>query len=96
MLHVLDRFRLRPVSAGLHLMSCIRSRHPQEFSWLPYPTAANAAGHGHFDRLIGQADVRLQFEADATIGSAAIERWTACERWAARVQPFLIYSFARG
>ena len=96
MLHVLDRFGLRPVSAGLHLMNCIRSRHPQEFSWLPYPTSANATGHGHFDRLIGQVDVRLQFESDATIGSAAIERWTACEHWTARVQPYLFYSYASG
>lgn len=92
MLHVLDEKAFRPVAAGLHLLATIMQHHPQSFQWLPYPTADNAPGYGHFDRLIGQLAIR---EALAQGGvqdvTTAIDQWTQPEPWPALAQPFLLY-----
>lgn len=88
MLHVCDRYALRPVAAGLHLLALIARCHPADFAWLAYPTAANAPGYGHFDRLIGRLDIRT-----ALAGAAAeeITEWTAAPGWAERAAPHLLY-----
>jgi uncharacterized protein YbbC (DUF1343 family) len=95
MLHVTDAHAARPVAAGLYLLVSLLRLHPNEFSWLPYPTAVNAPGHGHFDRLIGRVDMREQLQALATGHAdqvrAQIARWTAVPDWADRVQPHLLY-----
>lgn len=88
MLHVTDRHALRPVAAGLHLLALIIRHHPADFAWLPYPTAANAPGYGHFDRLIGRLDIRTVL-ADAT--PEQIAAWTAAPNWAERAAPHLLY-----
>ncbi|MEZ4733515.1 MAG: DUF1343 domain-containing protein [Caldilineaceae bacterium] len=89
MVHVLDEDHFRPVAAGLQLLATIIRHHPQQFQWLPYPTADSGAGYGHFDRLIGQLWVREALHrADAT---DVIPQWTDPGPWAALVQPYLLY-----
>lgn len=95
MLHVTDAAALRPVAAGLHLLRCIIALHGDQFEWLPYPTAANEPGYGHFDRLVGRADVREALVALASApdeANAQIHTWTDATGWAERVSPHLIYS----
>ena len=91
MLHVSDRTALRPVRTGLHLLHCITARHPDDFVGLPYPTAANAPGHGHFDRLVGRLDIRPRFRVPDRMEDALIGQWTECGPWQEQVQPFLLY-----
>ncbi|MCB0105702.1 MAG: DUF1343 domain-containing protein [Caldilineaceae bacterium] len=93
MFHVTDRRRFRSVAAGLHLLRLVIAAHRDEFAWLPYPTAANAPGYGHFDRLIGNVTVRTQIEQlDAADAVPVIHAWTAVPTWAQRVEPFLLYA----
>jgi len=95
MLHITDRAAVRPVAAGLHLLHVVLRLHLAEFVWLPYPTAANAPGHGHFDRLVGRLDLRNQLtdlaaaQADPT---PAINTWTDTVNWSQRVTPHLLYA----
>lgn len=91
MLHVLDEQAFRPVATGLHLLAIIIRQHPQHFQWLPYPTAVNAAGHGHFDRLIGNVTLREAIQNVDGDMRALITQWTAPAGWATLVEPYLLY-----
>ena len=88
---VTDANSFRPVAFGLHLIAQLIRLHPTDFEWLPYPTAASGAGHQHFDRLIGRADIRADLERGADL-SAKIANWTDPTDWSRRVGPFLIYA----
>jgi uncharacterized protein YbbC (DUF1343 family) len=91
MLHVTDRDAFRPVATGLHLLATIIHHHPNDFQWLPYSTAANAPGYGHFDRLIGRLDIRERL-SDGQGTADTIAGWTYAEDWADRVNPWLLYT----
>ena len=92
MLHVLDRATYRPVATGLQLLWLIINHHPKEFAWLPYPTADNAPGYGHFDRLVGSLAIRPTLDTlDADQATTQIAIWTAVDEWASTVQPYLLY-----
>lgn len=86
-LDVMDRRAVRPVAAGLHLIACAIANHPDAFSFSPDPRAAPGA---HFDRLVGNAEVRRSLQADPD-PSPRIAAWTTPMRWSARVQPHLLY-----
>lgn len=90
MLHVTNRKTLRPVALGLTLLTTIAALQPDEFAWLPYPTAARGPGYGHFDALIGRTDIRMAIDAGG-IDEGAIRRWTACGEWRGAVTPYLLY-----
>jgi len=91
MLHVVDAQAFRPVATGLHLLATIIRQHPQHFQWLPYPTAVNAAGQGHFDRLIGDLSIQEALQQADRDMNALISQWTAPKGWATLVQPYLLY-----
>jgi len=91
MVYVLDEYKFRPVAAGLHLLAAIIRHHPQQFQWLPYPTADSGAGYGHFDRLIGQLWVREALYRSGADATDAVAQWTDPGPWAALVQPYLLY-----
>lgn len=92
MIHVTDRQQFRPVAAGLHLLRLVIAAHRDEFSWLPYPTAANAPGYGHFDRLIGNFTIRTALETLCSADAATmIDQWTTVPNWQKYVQPYLLY-----
>jgi uncharacterized protein YbbC (DUF1343 family) len=92
MLHPLDANAFRPVTAGLHLIVAILRRHEIRFAWLPYPTAAAGAGHGHFDRLIGDLRMRARLATLPADGAGQIAAWTATPGWAERARPHLLYA----
>ncbi len=78
---------LRPVALGLHLIADLIRLHPAQFEWLPYPTAANKKGLQHFDRLVGQLNIRPALESTQTIDP----HWTRADGWLQRVTPHLLY-----
>lgn len=93
MLHVTGAAALQPVTAGLHLLGTIIALHPHDFTWLPYPTAANGPGYGHFDLLIGRLDLRRALATlDPATAKTQIRQWTEVAGWAQRVQPYLCYA----
>ena len=91
MLHGVEPERARPVQAGLLLLAEILDLHREEFVWLPYPTAANAPGFGHFDRLVGQLHIREALSAQLDNLHSQIVGWTAAPDWAERVGGILLY-----
>lgn len=95
MLHVFDAPVYRPVAAGLHLLLAAMHNHTNEFSWLPYPTAANEPGFGHFDRLVGQLSIRDELAEQLGKTPAEnhdqIQRWTHPVGWPARTSSILLY-----
>lgn len=91
MLHTLNPSLIRPVAQGLHLLALIKRFYPREFSWLPYPTAANEPGYGHFDRLIGRLEIRKALDSASFDPISQIPIWTHPHNWAERVAPFLLY-----
>lgn len=91
MLHTVDPRRVWPVMSGLRLLADVIHLHPDEFAWLPYPTAANQPGYGHFDRLVGQLNVREILSQPADDLSHLLRRWTQTPNWQERVAPHLLY-----
>ncbi|MEZ4675450.1 MAG: DUF1343 domain-containing protein [Caldilineaceae bacterium] len=92
MLHVLDPLCYHPVATGLHLLWLIMDQQPEKFAWLSYPTADNAQGISHFDRLVGTTAVRSAIGKLATHDvTAQIAQWTEVAPWADTVQPYLLY-----
>jgi uncharacterized protein YbbC (DUF1343 family) len=90
-LKITNPARFRPVRAGMHLIAQVIRLHPEEFQWLPYPTAANQRGLQHFDRLIGNLQIRTALGAGGA-DAAAIRQWTATNGWKAQCEQALIYS----
>ncbi len=82
---------LRPVRLGIALVADLIRLHKNDFEWLPYPTAANRKGLQHFDRLVGQSDMRPTLDAQPPDLDAHIAKWTAAPDWPARVRPHLLY-----
>lgn len=92
MLHGIDPLRARPVQAGLLLLAEVIDLHRDDFAWLPYPTAANAPGFGHFDRLVGRLHIRGALDAQLDNLRSQIAGWTEPQGWAKRVGEVLLYS----
>jgi uncharacterized protein YbbC (DUF1343 family) len=91
MVHVLNERLVRPVAMGLTLLATILHHHPHEFQWLPYPTAANGPGYGHFDLLIGRLALREELGRPEALSASAISHWTQRGLWAEQVEPYLLY-----
>jgi uncharacterized protein YbbC (DUF1343 family) len=86
---------LRPVWLGLALAGAIAERHPEDFAWGRYPTAANPSGDDHLARLVGRRDVGARLvSVRGAERRAAMAAWTAAPGWGARVAEVLLY--ARG
>ena len=83
---------VRPVATGFALLADIIALHPREFTWLPYPTAANPTGGGHFERLVGVGGIREQLTAaPETVDTATLRAWTAAPGWADRWRGVQLY-----
>jgi hypothetical protein len=91
MLHVVDKFRFRPVSAGWRLLHLIRSLHPDHFQWAPYPTLVNDRGFRHLDLLTGIAGAEGIFEDDRAGDPAVTAGFLAVENWAEMMRPNRLY-----
>lgn len=81
----------RPVATALHLLAIIMQLHPDQFSFSPYPTAANQGAGAHFDRLVGTDEVRTSLASDPHDPSERIARWTQTGDWTRRAEPHLLY-----
>ena len=90
-LMVTEAKQFRPVRAGLHLLATVMALHQETFHWASYPTAANPTGEGHFERLIGQADIREALAANPDDLGERIQAWTGVPGWAERVKDVLLY-----
>lgn len=88
---VSDPGTFRPVAAGLWLLAIVIELQREEFRWAKYPTAANPAGEGHFERLIGGAGIRESLEQGTADIHSFVASWTKVAGWADRVKPFLLY-----
>ena len=86
LIDVIEPKSLRPVGLGLNLIAQVIRLHPNQFSWSPYPTAANRDGGGHFDQLVG-IPIRRALQ-DQMI---QIEQWTSSRDWSERARRFLLY-----
>jgi uncharacterized protein YbbC (DUF1343 family) len=83
---------LRPVWLGLALVGAIADRHPGDFAWGRYPTAANPSGADHLARLVGRREVGGQLVAlQGGARGAAVAEWVGVPGWGARVGPVLVY-----
>ena len=73
---------VRPVTIGLALLADIIALHPRDFAWSTYPTTANPAGEGHFERLIGVSGIREQLTtAPESVDANVLRAWTAIPGW---------------
>jgi hypothetical protein len=83
---------LRPVWLGLALAGAIAERHPGEFAWGRYPTAANPSGEDHLARLVGRRDVGARLVAvQGAARRAVMAEWTAAPGWGDRVAEVVLY-----
>jgi uncharacterized protein YbbC (DUF1343 family) len=80
-LHVTDRDALYPVTIGLELIAALRRMYPAQFAW-------NAR---HFDRLMGDGNVRGQIDAGVPF-QQMVAGWKADEeRFRVRRERYLLY-----
>lgn len=83
----------RPVAAGLRVLALLRTLYPEDFSWRPYPTAANPSGEGHLLRLLRSRDLvrRLEEAPRTLLEGDGVPRGIDAPGWADRVRPHLLY-----
>lgn len=86
--HILDVQTYEPISTWLNVIHMIRHRYPQEFQWLE-PYTEN--GLYHFDRLIGNADVRQQIDAGTNIETIMASWSDYADEFRRTRQPYLLY-----
>lgn len=86
LIDVIDAKSLRPVRLGLHLIATVIRMHPEEFSFAPYPTAANESGGGHFDRLVG-----IPIRSELQKQTLTMNEWLDVGDWHRRVAASLLY-----
>ncbi|MFO8174291.1 MAG: DUF1343 domain-containing protein [Longimicrobiales bacterium] len=84
----------RPVAAGLRVLALLRTLFPEDFSWRPYPTAANPSGAGHLLRLLRSRELvrRLGEAPETLLEEDDVRRSTGAPGWADRHRPHLLYS----
>jgi uncharacterized protein YbbC (DUF1343 family) len=80
-LTVTDRERYDPTATAVHLLSAIRTAHPDRCGWIP----------AHFDRLAGTASLRAAVESGALPGEIVRSWQPDLERFRSRRRPALIY-----
>ncbi len=90
LLEITDAAAARPVAAGLHLAAIVFRLYPTQSQWL----LSNEKGFNHFDRLVGNTQVRKELleGSDTEIGER-IRTWTGnTGNWPPRVHAVLQYS----
>lgn len=89
-LHVTDRDALQPVRAGLHLIATLKTLHPAQFAWSHYERA-DGSRLFHFDRLIGNAQVRGALDAGMPVKQITAGWEAAEEEFRYRRRAYLLY-----
>lgn len=91
MLHITDPHAFRPVATGLVIICLLKHHYPNDFQWDVYPTHVNPSGEAHFDKLVGQRNVRHQIEANSLNFLKEIPQLTQVLDWPERVKSYLLY-----
>jgi uncharacterized protein YbbC (DUF1343 family) len=87
-LHVVDREAFRPLSAGLHLVSTLRSLWPQAFAWLGTSREGRLP---HFDLLIGNGWVRSWIDEGRPVDEIIAQWEDALAQFGHLRGPYLLY-----
>ncbi len=78
----------RPVYTGLRLMNYLSIAYPDQLKEELYPTAANASGEHHLDRLLGVQDSFQHFCSRTFLTESRIAEITNVQRWNEAVNSF--------
>ncbi|WP_145667528.1 exo-beta-N-acetylmuramidase NamZ family protein [Chitinophaga polysaccharea] len=92
MLHVADPSSFLPVATGWLLVKIIKTLHPANFQWSPYPTHVNPTGTKHLDLLSGISDTEMLFETALPDFIDVIKQQVTLSDWSMRIQPYLMYT----
>jgi uncharacterized protein YbbC (DUF1343 family) len=88
---VIDPTYCKPLFFGLLLVYMIRTKHPEQFLWAPYKTAANPSGENHLDKLLGINNAQKLFELPLPQFIANCTKLTHCAGWPEQMIPYLLY-----
>ena len=93
MIHVTNQDTFKPVASLLHLVHLIWLHYPEEVKWAEYPTANNYTCADHFDRLVGDVEIRQVIEKQPSVEEIRqyIAKWTEVGNWSDRVKEHLLY-----
>jgi uncharacterized protein YbbC (DUF1343 family) len=80
-LQVTDRSSYDPTAVAVHLLSIIRARHADRFTWI----------RAHFDRLAGGPQLREQLQRGVAPDSVVKSWRPALDRFRERRKPALLY-----
>ncbi|NLU93297.1 exo-beta-N-acetylmuramidase NamZ domain-containing protein [Chitinophaga sp. Ak27] len=92
MLHVADTTSFRPVATGWLLVKIIKTLHPTNFEWAPYPTHVNPTGTKHLDLLSGISNSEALFETALPDFIDEIKRQVLLKDWSIDIRPYLLYT----
>jgi uncharacterized protein YbbC (DUF1343 family) len=94
-IHVTDRDALQPVRMGLHLIATLKALYPAKAAWSHYERA-DGSRLFHFDRLIGNAEVREALDAGTPVKQITSDWAAAEEEFRYRRRAYLLYGGADG
>ncbi|NLR77330.1 exo-beta-N-acetylmuramidase NamZ domain-containing protein [Chitinophaga eiseniae] len=92
MLHITDPASFLPVATGWLLIKIIKTLHPTNFQWAPYPTHVNPTGTKHLDLLSGISNTEMLFETALPDFINVIKQQVMPSDWPMRIQPYLMYA----
>ena len=92
MLHVAAPSSFLPVATGWLLVKIIKTLHPANFQWAPYPTHVNPTGTKHLDLLSGISDTEMLFETALPDFINVVKQQVMPSDWPIRIQPYLMYT----
>ncbi|MGI6206853.1 MAG: exo-beta-N-acetylmuramidase NamZ domain-containing protein [Anaerolineae bacterium] len=81
-----------PITVWLTVIAAVRELHPDRFQWLPPERTGDAPSLQHFDRLIGNRQVREQIEAGVPVEEITRGWEESCRQFRQAREPYLIYS----
>jgi uncharacterized protein YbbC (DUF1343 family) len=76
---------------GLILLKLVKDIHPNEFKWMPYPTAANPTGLNHLSLLLGIPDAEAIFDLPLQQWLQKISVFIKVDQWKKEIEPYLLY-----
>jgi len=94
-IHVTDREALQPVRMGLHLIATLKATHGAQFAWTHYERADGSTLF-HFDRLIGNAEVRRALDAGIPVEQITADWGAAEDEFRYQRRAYLLYGAAEG
>ena len=88
---VLDPYHFNPVLNGLLLLKLVKDIHPQDFTWIPYPTNVNPTGENHLSLLLGIENAEELFNLPLKEWLSKMLQLLKVTYWEKDMEPYLIY-----